>query len=174
MSDNPTHLVTRSGLKLAVRLANPKDGPILKDLFHHVSHEDLRFRFLSGLNEVGPEQLRALTPLTDGNAASFIAFVEDGTPVASGLLAWDSGRERGEVAISVRADHRNHGIGWTLLSFVANEAEARGLKSIASIESRANVAAIELERDMGFSVAEYPGDPTLALVSKSLGKPNPE
>lgn len=169
MSDIPTQLVTRSGLKLSVRPAGTNDGPILQDLFHHVSHEDLRFRFLSGLNEIGPEQLRALTPLTDGNAASFIAFAEDGTAVASGLLAWDNARERGEVAISVHADYRNHGIGWTLLSFVADEAEARGLKSIESIESRANIAAIELERDMGFSVAEYPGDPTLTLVSKSLG-----
>lgn len=174
MSDNPMHLITRSGLKLSVRQASAKDGPLLQELFHHVSHEDLRFRFLSGLNEIGPAQLRALIPRTDGNAASFIAFAEDGTPVASGLLAWDEAHGRGEVAISVHADYRNHGIGWALLSFIADEAEARGLKSIESIESRANVAAIELERDMGFSVAEYPGDPTLTLVSKPLGKPHTE
>ncbi|MCF8710054.1 GNAT family N-acetyltransferase [Rhizorhapis sp. SPR117] len=169
MSNNPVHLVTRSGLKLLVRPAGAEDGPILQELFHHVSQDDLRFRFLSGLNEIGPEQLRALIPLNDGNMASFfIAFAENGTPVASGLLAWDVAVDRGEVAISVHAEYRNHGIGWTLLSFIADEAESRGLKSIESIESRANVAAIELERDMGFSVAEYPGDPTLTLVGKPL------
>ena len=172
MNSNPTHLVTRSGLKLSVRPAAAEDGPILQDLFHHVSQEDLRFRFLSGLNEIGPQQLQALIPLSDGNVASFRAFGEGGTPVASGLLAWDKAHGRGEVAISVHADYRNHGIGWTLLSFIADEAEAHGLKSIESIESRANVAAIELERDMGFSAAEYPGDSTLTLVSKPLGKPD--
>ncbi|WP_404477675.1 GNAT family N-acetyltransferase [Novosphingobium sp. BL-52-GroH] len=174
MNSNPTHLVTRSGLKLSVRPAGAKDEPILQELFHHVSEDDLCFRFLSGLNEIGPQQLRTLLPSTDGNAASFIVFAEDGPPVASGVLVWDKAHGRGEVAISVHADYRNHGIGWTLLSFIANEAETRGLKSIESIESRANVAAIELERDMGFSVTAYPGDPTLTLVSKPLGKPRAE
>jgi ribosomal protein S18 acetylase RimI-like enzyme len=174
MSANPTYLVTRSGLKLGVRPADAKDGPILQDLFHHVSQEDLRFRFLSGMNEVGPQQLQALLPRPDRNMASFIASAEDGTPVASGLLVWDEAGGRAEVAISVHADYRNRGIGWTLLSFLADEAEALGLKTIESIESRANVAAIELERDLGFTVAEYPGDQTLTLVSKPLGKPRKE
>jgi GNAT superfamily N-acetyltransferase len=169
MSNNPTHLVTRSGLELSVRPAGAQDGPILTQLFHHVSHEDLRFRFLSGLNEIGPEQLRALTPIDDGNALSFLAFdAESGAAVASAMLVADAAGERGEVAISVDADYRNRGVGWTLLSFVADQAEARGLSIIESIESRANVAAIELERDMGFTVEEYPGDSTLVLVRKTL------
>jgi ribosomal protein S18 acetylase RimI-like enzyme len=169
MNDKTVELVTRSGLRLSVRQAGPTDGPILTQLFHHVSHEDLRFRFLSGLNEIGPEQLRALTPIDDGNAVSFLAFdAESGAAVASAMLVSDAAGERGEVAISVDADYRHRGIGWTLLSFVADQAEARGLSKIESIESRANVAAIELERDMGFSVEEYPGDSTLVLVSKTL------
>lgn len=169
MTDKTEALVTRSGLRLLVRQALPQDGPILTQLFRHVSHEDLRFRFLSGLNEIGPEQLRALTPLDDGNTASFLALdAENGAAVASAMLVSDAARERGEVAISVHADYRHRGVGWTLLSFVADQAEARGLAKIESIESRANVAAIELERDMGFKVEEYPGDSTLVLVRKTL------
>ena len=169
MNDKTVELVTRSGLRLCVRQAGSTDGPILTHLFHHVSHEDLRFRFLSGLNEIGPEQLRALTPIDDGNAVSFLAFdAESGVAVASAMLVSDAAGERGEVAISVDADYRHRGVGWTLLSFVADRAEARGLSKIESIESRANVAAIELERDMGFSIEEYPGDSTLVLVSKTL------
>ncbi|AHE53567.1 GNAT family N-acetyltransferase [Sphingomonas sanxanigenens] len=169
MSDNPTSLVTRSGLKLLVRPADTHDEATLKHLFHHVSHEDLRFRFLSGLNEIGPEQLRALTPIDDGNAVSYLAFdAESSAAIASAMLVSDAAGERGEIAISVDADYRHRGVGWTLLSFMADEAEARGLSTIESIESRANTAAIGLERDMGFSVEEYPGDSTLVLVRKKL------
>lgn len=55
-----------------------------------------------------------------------------------------------------------------MLALVADQAAARGLKSIESIESRENYDAIELERNMGFSVAPFPGDITLVLVSKQL------
>ncbi|TJW71389.1 MAG: GNAT family N-acetyltransferase, partial [Mesorhizobium sp.] len=36
------------------------------------------------------------------------------------------------------------------------------------IENRENQAAIELEREMGFTVAAYPDDPTLVLVRRDL------
>lgn len=38
-----------------------------------------------------------------------------------------------------------------------------------SIESRENRAAIEVERDMGFTVKMDPDDPTLVLVQRKLG-----
>lgn len=74
MNDKTMELVTRRELRLSVRQTGPKGGPILTQLFHHVSQEDLRFRFLSGLNEIGPEQLRSLTPIHDGKAVSFLAL----------------------------------------------------------------------------------------------------
>ena len=169
MNDKTVELVTRSGLRLCVRQAGSTDGPILTHLFHHVSHEDLRFRFLSGLNEIGPEQLRALTPIDDGNAVSFLAFdAESGVAVASAMLVSDAAGERGEVAISVDADYRHRGVGWTLLSFVADQAEARGLSIIESIESRANRGAMEVERTLGFKASDYDGDATLALLELEL------
>lgn len=161
--------VTRTGARLFVRQAGPDDDPVLNALFHHVLKEDLRFRFLSSLKEVGAEQLRNMTHIDHRTVETYIAFIDgNGAAVATAMLAVDAAGQRGEVAISVRAEERNRGIGWSLLSFVAEQAKARGLKFIESIESRANHDAIEIEQDLGFTVKPYPDDNTLVLVTKSL------
>jgi len=64
-------------------------------------------------------------------------------------------------------DNPHHGIGWELLAHIARYADTKGLRSLESIESRDNHEAIELERDMGFVISDYPGDSTLVLVSRS-------
>ena len=88
--------------------------------------------------------------------------------IASAMLAADPGMERAEVAIAVRPEYKERGVGWTLLDFVARDAKARGIKTLESVECRDNVRAIALEKEMGFTATSYPGDATLTLVRKSL------
>lgn len=162
-------LVTRSGFRLHVRPACPEDDGTVADFFTHVTREDLRFRFLTGLNAVSPAQVSALTHVDHGRTEDFLAFTEDGAMmIATAMLACDAAFERGEVAITIRKDFKQHGIGWTLLAYVAQVAEAKGVKVLESIESRDNHAAIEVERDMGFTVDAYPGDATLLRVRRTL------
>lgn len=164
-----SQLKTRTGLLIEVRTAKANDGAILSDLFHHVSKEDLRFRFLSAINEVGPEWIRKMVEADHDHVETYLAFEQaGGTPVATAMLVRGNDGQSGEVAISVHRDYRNRGIGWELLNFVAQEARRRGMHRLESLESRANYDAIELERNMGFQVAAVPGDSTLALVSKEL------
>lgn len=160
-------LATRSGLSLDVRPATPEDEPALAEFFSHVSREDLRFRFLSGVVKVGAEQLRRLIDVDHVGSEDFLAF--DGeTLIASAMVVADEKREMGEVAIAVRDDYKGRGVGWSLLRHVARFAKANGLSRLFSVESRANRAAIELEREMGFSVRPYPGDSTLVAVEVDL------
>ncbi len=84
------------------------------------------------------------------------------------MLAADDTLERAEVAISLRADHKGLGIGWTLLDHLAAVAKARGVKVLESIESRDNHTAITLEREMGFSSEPVEGDTSLVLLRRQL------
>lgn len=169
MVDHTSKLVTRTGLTIIVQPAGSDDDAILNELFHQVRPEDLHFRFLGGMKEVPPRQIHEMTHVDHRTAETYIAFLEDNhTPVATAMLAREGASDRGEVAISVRADYRDHGIGWVMLAFVVRQAEAWGLNVIESIESRANHDAIELEKNMGFSVSPYPDDATLLLVKKTL------
>lgn len=162
--------VTRSGVHLRLRAVTSNDEPLLADFFRQVAPEDLRFRFLTGLSEVRHEQLAAMLAVDHRHAETLLGFEESsGTLLAVAMLACDPALDTGEVAISVRADHKHKGIAWTMLEHVTRVAETLGVKSLVSIESHANREAIELEREMGFEVTDYPGDPTLVMVKRHLG-----
>ncbi len=162
-----SELTTRNGLALRVRTAGPGDEDALKEFFGHVSAEDLRFRFLSGLDHVREAQLAPLTHADHKQSESYLVF--DGeTLVASAVLAADEAMDTAEVAIAIRSDYKGRGIGWTLLDYVARCARLKGIRTLQSIESYDNHAAIELEREMGFVARASPGDASLVIVEAQL------
>lgn len=169
MIQTSQHLTTRTGFEFHVRPACPDDDGTVADFFTRVTHQDLRFRFLSGIEEVRHDQIVALTHVDHRWSENFLAFTKDGSMmIATAMLACDASFDRGEVAIAIRKDFKNKGIGWELLAYVARFAEAKGVRVLEAIESRDNHAAIELEREMGFTVESYPGDSSLLLVSRTL------
>lgn len=169
MAQDVWNLKTRGGLMITVRPARENDDAILNDFFHRVRPEDLRFRFLTGMKEVSAARIHDMTHVDHRATETYIAFLDgDSNAVATAMLARDAKAERGEVAISVRADRRGQGIGWELLSFVARQAAARGMKTIQSMESRENHDAIAVERDMGFKAESCPDDASMVLLTKAL------
>ncbi|AJA11328.1 N-acetyltransferase GCN5 [Sphingopyxis fribergensis] len=165
-------LTTRTGFKFHVRPISSNDEPALAELFTHVTPDDLRFRFLTGINIVDHNRLAALIDVDHRQKENFLALAEDGaTVIATAMLACDDAMETGEVAISIRSDYKGRGVSWKLLEYVARFAEAAGVQTLQSIESYANHSAIELERNMGFTARPYPGDATLVLVERKLPLP---
>ncbi|WFP65028.1 GNAT family N-acetyltransferase [Mesorhizobium sp. WSM4904] len=164
-----TTLTTHTGFRFEVRRARPEDELLVAEFFTHVTSEDMRFRFLGAVKEVSHERLVAMTRSDDPHIHNFLAFSTDGMLIAVATLASDPADRRGEVAICIRQDRKHLGVGWEFLSYIARYAEEHGIETIESIESRENRAAIEVERDMGFTVATYPDDPTLVLVQRKLG-----
>jgi GNAT superfamily N-acetyltransferase len=162
-------LVTRTGYSFFVRPAMPEDAPALSAFFEKISPEDLRFRFLTGIRHVSEDRIKAMTDVDHETTENFLAFdpVTDAV-IASGMLAADKALDRAEVAISILPDYKQRGISWTLLNHIARFAQAKGIKSIESLESRSNHAAIELEREMGFTALPCPGDATLMIVRANL------
>lgn len=162
-------LETRSGLRFHVRPVRPDDEAALAEFYTHVTLEDLRFRFLTGLRVVGHDRLAAMTQIDYRRDMTFLAFGEDGKSViACAMLAADPDHVRAEVAISVHADSKNRGLSWTLLDHVLRYAQAEGISIVESVESADNDAAIRLECEMGFTAMACPGDPTLRIVRRVL------
>lgn len=162
-------LETRTGYRFRVRPADGGDEAGLAAFFTHVTAEDLRFRFLSAIRHVGHEQIERLTHLDHVGNENFLAFDDEhGTLVATAMMAADTALEHAEVAIAIHADFKHRGIGWTLLDHVTRFARSRGIKTLESMESRDNHQAIELEREMGFTVHSCPGDPTTVIVRATL------
>lgn len=167
--NTPTTLSTRSGLTVEVRPATPEDETALVDFFAGVSDADRRFRFLSAAPQVSDSQIDPLLHADHQNSESYLGYDSaNGELIASALLASDSSRETGEIAVSIRSDYRNKGVGWALLDFLGKEAQQRGLKKVIAIESRDNHAAIELEREKGFVPEHFDDDPSLVVLTKSF------
>ena len=165
--DQACELTTRSRFAFTVRPAAATDEPTLAEFFTHVADDDLRFRFLSGKRTVSHDQLVTMLR-NDWQTANFLAFAVDGTLIASAMLTCDALPMLGEVAIAIRVDYKGRGVGWELLEHVARYAEASGIKVLESVESCENHAAIELERNTGFTVTSCPGDATLVVVLREL------
>jgi acetyltransferase len=161
-------LATRSGLKLHVRPVRPDDEPALGEMFSHVSPEDLRFRFLTGIREVGHERLVPMTQVDYRRTINFLAFDGD-LLIASAMLASDPDRIRAELAVTVRADYRGKGVSWTLVEHVMRYAEAEGIQVVESIESSDNHPALALEREAGFTTIPAPDCPTEVTVRRRVG-----
>jgi acetyltransferase len=162
-------LTTISGFAFHVRSADESDKPVLAEFFTHVTQEDLRFRFLSAVQKVGQAQLAFLTYVDHRRVENFLAFdMGTGCLLASAMLAIEDDLARAEVAIVIRSDFKNRGIGWRLLEHAGEQAAAMGVKTLQAIESRDNRSAIRVERDMGFTSRAYPGDTTLTILEKSL------
>ena len=165
-----TDMTTREGVMLSVRSAFAEDEAVLEAFFDQVAAEDRRFRFLTAVQHLGHDQLQPLTHVDHWRTESFLAFDKaTGNLVASAMLACDAQMYTGEIAISVRADYRGRGVGWTVLDLLASEAQRRGLKRVISIEDRDNHAAIELEREKGFTAHGVDGDPHLVMLEKRFG-----
>ena len=164
-----TQLSTRSGIVLDVRPAIEADEAALAAFFDRVSEEDRRFRFLAAAGHVSHEQLHPLIHADHFQSESFLAFDRaTGALVGSALLACDKAMDTGEIAVSISSDYKGKGVGWALLDFLGREAQARGVRRVIAIESRDNHAAIELEREKGFTPEPFEGEPTLVILSKTF------
>lgn len=164
-------LQTRTGVRLDVRPASAGDEALLIQFFRKLSPDDLRFRFLSTVRQVGPALVHPLADVDHDRTEDLLAFDEqDKSLVATAMIAATPDLARAEVAIAVRSDVKGQGIGWTLLRHACDYAASRGIGRIESIESSQNRPAIALETEMGFKAEPYDGDSSLTLVSMDLAR----
>jgi GNAT superfamily N-acetyltransferase len=169
MNEWSRDLTTRAGLAVHIRPAQPDDEAALGAFFEGLTPEDMRFRFLTALKTVGHDRLEQMTHVDHRQTENFLAFEKDGSDIiATAMLACTADMAKGEVAIAILPDFKRKGLSWELLEHVAHFAEAKGVRILESIESRDHHAAIELEREMGFTATSYPGDATLMLVRRTL------
>lgn len=160
---------TREGIELNVRPVNPSDERTLVDFFGRVQPRDLRVRFLSAIRAILPRLAYDLANIDHTETENLLAFDDEGQLVASAMItASDRDGKDAEVAITVRSDLKDHGIGWTMLERACDYARSRGFRRVHSVQLSDDEAAISLQEEMGFTAKANPDDMTLTILSRDL------
>lgn len=163
-------IATRDGLNLNIRPAAPEDERALADFFGQLSPQDLRFRFLSAMKQVGPDFARQLADIDHRQTENLLAFDDRNQLVATAMIAAPEGTDDAEVAVAVRSDLKGRGIGWSMLDHACDYARSRGFKAVHSMQLSDDRAAIALEEEMGFRSKPCPDDMSLTVLTKELAK----
>jgi GNAT superfamily N-acetyltransferase len=159
-------LITRSGCMFDVRPAHVGDEEKLSGLFAHVTDEDKAFLAITGHGDA-----IKIANVDHHPNKTFLAFVDNEEEViAVATLDCDTDRNHGDVNLIIRSDFKHDGISWELLAHVVRYAEAIAVTSLESVEALENHAAINLEREMGFTQQIHPDNSALVLMRKTLGK----
>lgn len=137
------HFLTKDSQPIAVRSMVSGDTELLIDIFEHMSSESRYRRFHQTVDHVSANRIwqEAYQISHSDPAKSFglIAFAFDALanqfPVGIARFM-DSGPGEAELAISVRDDYQNLGIGTNLMRLLADEAKNKNYRRLmASIQN---------------------------------------
>lgn len=162
-------LATRQGTPVLVRPIRPSDEHLYGDFIARLSPEDIRFRFLAPKKEFSHRFIARFTQIDYARAMAFVALDETQTELLGvARLAADPDYVHAEYAIVVRSDLKGQGLGWLLMNHLIRYARAEGLHELRGDVLAANTTMLQMCRDLGFTIAADPDDPTLRRVTLSL------
>ena len=163
------HFMLPDGRRVFVRPIRPEDEALVREFFAHVTPEDLRLRFFAPVRDLSHVFIARLTQLDYARAIAFIAIDETGGEmIGSVRLHADANYERAEYAVIVRSDMKGHGLGWALMALMLDYARAEGIRHVEGQVLRDNTAMLKMCAELGFTIADDPGDPGIRVASLTL------
>ena len=120
---------TKKGLIVNTRPITSEDAPYLVDIFEHMSAESRYNRFLQTADHVDMDRIwteaEKIADISQDNCSGYLAFADlPGHPNApvGGARYIKISSTQAEIAVSVRDDMQNMGIGTHLLSMLVRSA----------------------------------------------------
>jgi acetyltransferase len=165
--DLESTVIVRDGTPIALRPVRPEDEPLLRDLFTHMSREDVRLRFFAPIRELSHRFAERLLHI-DYDREMALSAQHDGATLGVARYSADPDKQRAEFAIAVRSDWKGHGVGYLLMTRLIEIARVAGIGELFGDVLHENQPMLDMCRELGFSVAANPKDWTLVTVRKSL------
>lgn len=160
---NKDDFVSKQGHEIRVRKIETGDAPLLVDIFDHMSSESRYKRYNQTLDNVAPvriwqEAIQIAYADADKNEG-LIAFTdlpeEPAVPVGAARLV-ETAPGEAEVAISLRDDFQNMGIGTQLMQLLAREARDSGYTTLTASIRNDNPAIWRVFKSLPFEVIRTP------------------
>jgi len=125
-----TWRTTKTGLEIFIRPVKISDEPLLKDFFYSLSNQTIYKRFISARTDMPHERLQEFCVIDYKKEMVLLATIpkeEREEVVGIAQYALNEDLHTAEVAIVVRDDYQNRGIGRALLSYLTQVAKKRGI-----------------------------------------------
>lgn len=146
---------TEHGVRVLLRPVKISDEPMLKDFFYSLSDDSMYKRFISARKDMPHERLQEFAVIDYTQEMVIVAVVGEGADeeiVGVGQYGIDEKRHTAEVALVVRDDMHNKGIGKELLTYLAYLAKKQGLLGFTAEVLTGNKPMLHLFSEMGFDV----------------------
>ena len=162
-----SQVTTRGGKAINIRPAAPSDRSAVLTFLRAIDPPDLRW-FLSAVKPTDA-LARILTDVDHRSTEDLIAFDSlDGSIAATAMITESEAAGSAEIAVLVRSDVKDQGIGWEMLKQACDNARARGLRRVECVESSSNQKAVTLEREQGFTARIHPASADLTILTRDL------
>ncbi len=155
-----TYRTTRGGLEIQLRPVRISDEPLLKDFFYALSDRSVYQRFISARKDMPHERLQDFVIIDYSTSIVILAIKEtDGIQTVLGVAQYglDADSHTAEVALVVRDDFQNQGIGTELLTYVTLLAKREGLLGFRAEVLVENQSMMHLFEAAGFSIEKKRG-----------------
>lgn len=164
-----THLVRDT--RVTIRPMRPDDKPLEADFVRHLSDDTRYDRFMVTMRELTPEKLRYFTEVDQVRHVALVAVAETGgAPVEVGVARYivDPAGTGCEFAIAVDDAWHGSGLAGILMHALIDIARSRGLATMEGIVLATNNRMLKFTRQLGFTQARDPDDPTTFRVVRPL------
>lgn len=163
----------KDGTHINVRAMQPEDAPHLIDIFENMGLESRYSRFNMAMPTPDPamvqreaaEMVDLQRPYSDGWLAFADLNGDPDTPVA-GIRYIHAGPGAAEIALSVRDDMQNKGIGTGLFAYLVQQAKINGIERLVGVAQRGNRPLLELLKNSPYPVKRTPDGSYLYLEAQ--------
>lgn len=151
---------TKTGILVRVRPLSIDDAPFLVDLFEHMSSESRYNRFMQSVDNVDIDRVwseaERIALLTNGESYGIIAFADtpnrSDTPVGAARFVKITSQQA-EIAVSVRDDMQQLGIGTHLMRLLIQLAAEQGIDQLFGTIQNSNAPMWAMLKKLGLRLA---------------------
>jgi len=168
----PMRVKLRDGRAVVLREIQAQDQEGMLAAFHRLSADSRYTRFMMAMRDPSAGMLEAAThPLPDREFALVAVSTDKRVDriVAGARYAHAPGSDTCEFAVTVADDWHGLGLAGRLLQILIASARERGLRRMEGYVLAMNTPMRRLARRLGFVDRPCPDDPTLRVMSLSLG-----
>lgn len=158
--------------EITIRPISSNDAEKGTRFFKRLSPQTKHYRFLAGVRELLPDEVKRFCGVDGEQTMAFIAVARDDqgeeTQIGVSRYAPDAEENVRELAVTVADEWQGRGLDVLLTNQLIDYAKSHGVKRLYSIELADNDSMRSLARNIGMTERRDPADARQVIYSLSL------